>query len=304
MAPAAWELVHVHPYELSYYNALIGGPRGAWRRGFELTYWCDSLNNQALDELNRRLPPAAEIDFPNDLTNPMTLQELQTLGALRSDLRVGGDIHRHSRQYDQFGYVWLQTQDSKATSFSRLLYAMRPWYALEPRQLEGLRVTSVADPIGVSRAWALDILLNGPDRSKKPPPSAPLWVQKYVPILGRFWGDGLKTSSRLALNQDVLNWARNDPRGLVEAARIVAGRQGASQAPGARRLIDLITLDPNQETVAVRKFYLDRLLKTRPEALVEGARILVDHLDEVTRVMLRYGYTDPGSIGCFLDRDL
>ena len=34
----------VHPYELSYYNELIGGPRGAWARGFELTYWYDAFN--------------------------------------------------------------------------------------------------------------------------------------------------------------------------------------------------------------------------------------------------------------------
>ena len=30
---AAVALVGIHPYELSYYNELIGGPRGAWERG-------------------------------------------------------------------------------------------------------------------------------------------------------------------------------------------------------------------------------------------------------------------------------
>ena len=79
LAPAAFELVHIHPFELSYYNSLIGGPRGAWRRGFELTYWFDSFNQETLDDLNRMLPPDAIVEHPNELTNPMTFQELQSL---------------------------------------------------------------------------------------------------------------------------------------------------------------------------------------------------------------------------------
>ena len=35
---------------------------------------------------------------------------------------------------------------------------MRPWYAVQPRQLDGLRVATVADPVAVSRAWALQLL--------------------------------------------------------------------------------------------------------------------------------------------------
>ena len=46
LVPAAWQLIRVHPFELSYYNELIGGPRGAWHRGFELTYWYDAFNDR------------------------------------------------------------------------------------------------------------------------------------------------------------------------------------------------------------------------------------------------------------------
>ena len=53
-----------------------------------------------------------------------------------------------------------------------------------------------------------------------------------------------------------------------------------------------------------RPFFLNRLLKARPEGLVEGVRILLAHPDAVTSVMTRYGYTDPDTIGGFLDRDL
>ena len=126
IVPAAADVVRIHPFELSYYNALIGGPRGAWHRGFELTYWFDAFNSQTLAELNEKLPADAEVDFPNDLTNPMTFQELQMLGALRSDINLGGEVKKLGLKYETLGHVWLQTQDSKATTFSRLLFAMRP----------------------------------------------------------------------------------------------------------------------------------------------------------------------------------
>src|SRR4029079_5644214 len=51
LGPPAVALARVHQFELSYYNALIGGPQGAWRRGFELTYWFDAFNEQTLADL-------------------------------------------------------------------------------------------------------------------------------------------------------------------------------------------------------------------------------------------------------------
>jgi hypothetical protein len=282
LAPAAFELARIHPFELSYYNLLIGGPRGAWQRGFELTYWCDAFNGRTLDDLNRSLPAAAELDFPNVLTNPMTLQELQTLGALRGDIELGGDVQFHSRIYDRLGYVWLQTQDSKATAFSRLLFAMRPWYSREPRQLDGLRVATVADPVAVSRAWALELLLDAPDPKPKETPKV----------------------NRLTLNQTILDWARTDPHGFLAAAEFVAAHHGAGQDAGPRRLVDLVTLQPNPKAVETRRFLLDRLLVARPKALVEAARMLIKDQAAIVHVLTRYGYTDPRAIGGYLDRDL
>ena len=104
-------------------------------------------------DLNSRFPPGAEVDYLNDKTNSITFQELQTLGALRGDVRL------LARRTDRFPYVWLLTQDSKAGTLTRLLFAMRPWYASEPRQLAGARVLSVIDPVGALRAWALRTLL-------------------------------------------------------------------------------------------------------------------------------------------------
>lgn len=44
-------VIVMHPCQLSYYNLLVGGLRGAERLGFERTYWGDSLTRQALEIL-------------------------------------------------------------------------------------------------------------------------------------------------------------------------------------------------------------------------------------------------------------
>jgi hypothetical protein len=129
-------------------------------------------------------------------------------------------------------------------------------------------------------------------------------VQRYAPPLGRFWGDGLKRIHRLTLNQSILRWARDDPKGLLAAAQFLAARKQPEPDPGARRLVGLLVDDPTPKVVQTRQYFLDRLLKGRPEALVEAVEILIRHTGDVVKVMTRYGYTDPQAVGGFLDRDL
>jgi hypothetical protein len=50
-------LVALHPYGLSYYNALVGGLKGAERLGLELTYWSDPIDARLLNELAKELAP-------------------------------------------------------------------------------------------------------------------------------------------------------------------------------------------------------------------------------------------------------
>ena len=47
----------MHPFGLSYYNALVGGLPGAERLGLELTYWGDAVDRVLLDRLVREVPP-------------------------------------------------------------------------------------------------------------------------------------------------------------------------------------------------------------------------------------------------------
>lgn len=83
---AAYETLAIHPYELAYYNVLIGGPRGAKAAGMETTYYWDAANNEVLDWMNRDLPVETTVLIfpPPDVR---TFEWLQHHGMLRRDLR-------------------------------------------------------------------------------------------------------------------------------------------------------------------------------------------------------------------------
>src|SRR5262249_50390091 len=154
------------------------------------------------------LPHKAMLAFLNERTEMTpTFSELQSLGALRGDLVLGW------RDRSRFPYVWLLTQDSKAWPLTRLLFVMKPWYALEPRQLDRRRVATVADPQAVSRAWALGLLTDGLDSRVGEPPGS---------------------------NEAVFAWARSDPRGLRAAAQAIARGARQPDDPGAQRLLAIL----------------------------------------------------------------
>jgi hypothetical protein len=293
LGPSAWQLVRIHPYELSYYNELIGGPRGAWRAGFELTYWYDAFTPRTIDELNDRLPRGATIDLLNPNTEIETFHELQALGELRGDLRLG------LRSPDAFPYVWLLTQDSKATALTRLLFAMRPWYESRPAQLGGLRIATVADPVAVSRAWALQLLLDAPSGGVPDPPAAPGWIRTRAPRLAWFWGDGVPRIGRRNVHREALDWARRDAGGFRSAARALADRRLSDR--GATRLLAILRRhDPFDPPGALAS---ERLLRARPRAIVEAAEILIARGEDLEAILTRPGYTEGGPFGS-LDRDL
>ena len=162
LVPAGWQLVKVHPFELSYYNELIGGPRGAWKAGFELAYWWDAFNDRTIAELNERLPRDAMVHFLNDLDQPSTFYELQSLGHLRGDLEFG------VTDPNQFPFVWLLTHDSKSTPFTRFLFAMTPWYARAPATGR-----PPGRDRGRSRGGQSGLGAPAPGRSRRCPPAPP-----------------------------------------------------------------------------------------------------------------------------------
>ena len=86
LATAAWSTLRFHPYELSYYNALIGGPRGARAAGMESTYFWDSATAEVIAWMNAHLPRGSTVlIFPPP--NVHTFAWEQNWGHLRRDLR-------------------------------------------------------------------------------------------------------------------------------------------------------------------------------------------------------------------------
>ncbi len=297
LLPAAWGLVRIHPFELSYYNELIGGPRGARARGFELSYWYEAFDGETLDDLNRLLPDGSAIDGLNELTQPPTFACLQELGAIKPTIVLGSPDPAH------FPYLWILTHDSKATPFTRLAFAMRPFIGRRPRQLGGLRVVTVDAPKTTARAWALWLLADGsPGVRPGPEPSAaPDWVRSALPPLARLWGEGVTKARPLGVNEAAFAWAQADPDSLRAAAKALSDRVPAPPGSDAARLRALLSRhdDPDR-----RISPLASLLRSDPEALRDAVAILIARPDAVRTVLTRYLYTDPDSIGGPLDRDL
>lgn len=75
-----------HPHELSYYNAFIGGIRGAERSGMELTYYLESVDPGLIASLNENLEGGKTIAiFPYW---PELLAAYHQKGVLRAGFRI------------------------------------------------------------------------------------------------------------------------------------------------------------------------------------------------------------------------
>ena len=202
-----------------------------------------------------QLPPNAEIDFFNELTKTSVwvFQDQQTLGVLR------GDITLAAQSPSRFPFIWLLTQDSKAVAFTRLLFAMRPWYSQPNRgSLTELQVAAVGDPVAVSRAYALKTLLDDADHERVRAAGRPLWVRTRVPWLARLWGDGLSSPSESPSTRTSSNGLAPIPRVCWPRARQIAAKQPIEKDSEAQRLMDLITDEARQKNVG--HYLMEQLL--------------------------------------------
>jgi hypothetical protein len=64
-AESAGSVIAYHPMPLSYYSPLVGGLPGAARRGFEPTYFWDSMTSRVLDWLAAHTEPGQTLLFRN-----------------------------------------------------------------------------------------------------------------------------------------------------------------------------------------------------------------------------------------------
>ncbi|MGD9647624.1 MAG: phospholipid carrier-dependent glycosyltransferase [Pirellulales bacterium] len=64
-ATQATGLVFYHPFQLSYYNLLVGGLAGAERLGFEVTYWGDTVDHTIADDAAAQAAEETVLLAPN-----------------------------------------------------------------------------------------------------------------------------------------------------------------------------------------------------------------------------------------------
>lgn len=162
---AAWATLSFHPYELAYYNVLIGGPRGAKAAGMETTYFWDAATVEVLDWMNAHLPPDSTVlIFPPP--NVLTFGWEQRWGRLRRDLQVlnldpPSFAERLARMTgDRPCYLLFQMRQGLymprgrpgPAPFSRLAEG-RALYELAPPRV-GVRLLAIFDRADFRRAFA------------------------------------------------------------------------------------------------------------------------------------------------------
>ena len=128
--PAALDLFVYHPFELSYYNRLVGGIRGAYERGLEVTYFMEAFTPRFLDFLNRSLPPNAVV---NAAFSNFMFAYYQNENRLRPDIRITDETDAE--------YLILLTRKSTFEKDAHfLLKNVRPYDAL---RLDGVPLISI-----------------------------------------------------------------------------------------------------------------------------------------------------------------
>jgi hypothetical protein len=95
----AWGLVRLHPFQLSYYNALVGGLPGASRLGLEMTYWGDAVDRRLLDTLAARVRPGQVAALVP------TLHHIQAVAATTPALANGGTILQDQAAADRADWL-------------------------------------------------------------------------------------------------------------------------------------------------------------------------------------------------------
>jgi 4-amino-4-deoxy-L-arabinose transferase-like glycosyltransferase len=109
--PAAVETFHSHPYGLSEYNALAGGPPGGADLGMNRQFWGYSVNG-LLPWLNANLPPHASL-YPHDWNHDSWELYLRAR-RLRPDIIETGGVAGsdaalviHEKHFNEFDYqIW------------------------------------------------------------------------------------------------------------------------------------------------------------------------------------------------------
>ena len=128
-AAQSYGVIALHPCQLSYYNAAMGGLRGADGCGMELSYWADSITRDLLEAAANRIPAGSTIDLAPRL---IPAQETELL--LQSPILTKKNYR-------------LRAYDDKAGNDIRYVIVYRrkadPWPSLDPAPEGGTLIAEV-----------------------------------------------------------------------------------------------------------------------------------------------------------------
>jgi len=144
LAPGAIAIVQLHPFELAYYNELVGGVRGAHHLKLETIYWATTYR-AALPELNARAQPGATVwVMPNSWD---VLYYYQKAGLLREDLVMVRPPGWGSF-YDDSGVNWVEGSIEEA-DFAIIEYRQTTFFDYVVAYMEGHQPVWMLDYQGV-----------------------------------------------------------------------------------------------------------------------------------------------------------
>lgn len=125
------DLYLCHPFQLSFYNRFVGGIRGAYQRGLELTYSMEAFTPEFVDAINTKLPHNSVINasFANFM-----FKYYQKEGRLRADITISD---AETSDY----YIILNRRSALGSRERLLMNGSTPSYLAE--QLAGIPLVAV-----------------------------------------------------------------------------------------------------------------------------------------------------------------
>jgi hypothetical protein len=158
--PGGAALCKIHPYELSYYNEIVGGLSGADRQGFESTYWLEAGSDpKFLKFLNEEVPEGAAVEV---IFEPGHYHFLQQRNLVRPDIRfvetwemwVTSEIFE---KYFRFGKEKELLRDVEQHKFDDMLkiYFNPDYILLHCRKSHFDRINETLPFIDKERTWNL-----------------------------------------------------------------------------------------------------------------------------------------------------
>lgn len=151
-ASAAAAVIATHPYQLAYYNSLVGGMKGARKAGLETIYWGGPYL-AAVRQLNRK--PATIYVIPRGAISYLTVY--QDAGMLRTDLQFRArvsDPAQNLAQLKQCDLIIFQCAQSEFDEIAWALYR-------RGKPAWGIRLNGVPLLLAFDARQALEVIEGG-----------------------------------------------------------------------------------------------------------------------------------------------